>query len=97
MPVRLVDVGTHFEPVVRGQRLRVDPRPSDDDHPQRRHPLIRLPEGGDHPRQQVAAGARAADGDDADLLLLAVAGLGPEGWRGPARNVADASERDHNR
>ena len=55
VPVELVHVGADLEPVVRGQRRRVDPRPGDDDHPQRRHALLRLRESGDHPPQQVAA------------------------------------------
>ena len=79
MPIEVLHVGAHLEPVVARKRLRIDPRPGDDNHPQRRHPLLRLRERGDHPPQQVAADARAADGDDADLLLVAVAELGSEG------------------
>ena len=92
VPVELVYVGAHLEPVVCGQRLRVDPRAGDDDHPQRRHALLRLGEGGDHAPQEVAADARAADGDDADLLVLAVAELGPE--RGPVGELGGIEARD---
>ena len=52
--------------------------PGHDDHPQVGHALLGLGEGGDHPSQQVAADARAADGDDADALVVAVAELGAQ-------------------
>ena len=78
MPVELVDVRAYFEPVVCGQGARVDPRPGDDDHSQRRDPRLGLGEGGDHASEQVAADAGAADGDDAHLLVLVVVELGAE-------------------
>ena len=58
-----------------GQRGGVDAGPGDDDHAQVRDPLLGSGEGGDHPPQQVGADARAADGDDADTLVVAVAEL----------------------
>ena len=78
MAVEVVDVGAHLEPVVLGQRRRVDARPGDDDHPQRGHALLRLRERRRSPGAAGAADAGAADGDDADLLVVAVAELGAQ-------------------
>ena len=76
MPVQLVDVRAHLESLVRGEPRRVDARTSTT--------IIRNadapspPERGDHPPQEVGADARAANGDDADLLVLAIAELVPD-------------------
>jgi hypothetical protein len=78
MAVEVVDVGHQLQPRRGGQRPRVDARSADDDHPQVGHALPRLGEGCDHPPQQVAADARAADGDHADALVVAVAELGTQ-------------------
>jgi hypothetical protein len=57
------------------ERGRIDPRAGDDDHARRGNPLLRLRECLDHAPQQVPADARAADGDDADLHVVAVTEL----------------------
>ena len=92
VPVQLVHVGAHLEPLVRRERRRVDARTCDDDHPQRGDELLRLREGSDHAPQEVGADARAADGDDADLLVLAIAELVPE--RGPVGELGGIETRD---
>ena len=78
MAVEVVHVGADLEPVVARQRRRVDARPGDDDHAQAGTRCLGLGVGGDHPPQQVGADAGAADGDDADLLVGAVAELGAQ-------------------
>ena len=62
-----------------GEGGGIDARAGDDDHPQRRHPLLGLGVRRDDPAQEGTADARAADGDDAHLLVGLVAELGAEG------------------
>ena len=76
--VELVDVRMNLQPVDGRQRRGVDPRPRDDDHPQRGHPGFRLGERRDHAPQEVDADTRASDRDDAHLLVGPVAQLGPK-------------------
>ena len=78
MAVEIVHVAANLEPFRLGQGRRVDPRPGNDDHPQRRHALLRLRERVDHAPKQMRADARAADGDDADLLVRGIAELRAE-------------------
>lgn len=78
MSVQLVHVGVHLQALVGGGRCRVDARAANHHHPQRRHPPFSVGEGGDDPSQQVSAHPGAADGDDADLLVWAVAQLGAQ-------------------
>src|SRR5947207_2708663 len=88
--VQLVDVRAHLEPLVLPEALRIDPRAGDDDHPELGHALLRLRERGDHAPQQMPADPRAADGHDADLLVVAVAQCLAVAERGrvEARHVA---------
>ena len=84
VPVQVMHVGAHIQPVdrgqaVSGQRFGVDPRPGHHDHPQ---PGDEPPGGRERrrrPAQQVTAHAGTADGDDADLLIRPVAELGAKG------------------
>ena len=72
VPVEVVDVAAHFEAFMPRQRVRVDPGAADNDHPERRDLLFGFRKRVDHASQQVAADAGAADGDDADLLVVSV-------------------------
>jgi DNA-binding CsgD family transcriptional regulator len=67
--VQVGHVAVDLEPVRRlAERRWVDARAGHDDHPQIGNPPLGRREAGDDPLQQVDADARAADGDDADLL-----------------------------
>src|SRR5688500_5690134 len=75
MAVEIVHVAANLEPFPLGEARRVDPWSGHDDHPQSRHAMLRLWERIDHAPEQVRADARAADGDDAELLVGRVAEL----------------------
>ncbi len=80
VPVQLVDVAVHLEPVGSRQARRVDPRARDGDHAQVGDLLARQRQRLDHAAQQRCADPGAADRDDADRLL-AVAELGAQASR----------------
>ena len=81
---------------MRGQGRGIDPRPADDDHAQLGHAPARRREARDHPLQQPAADARAADGDEAHALARRVAELGAQRGevRGRARLRAERVARE---
>ncbi len=76
--VEVVDERAHLQAVRGGEGRRIDARPGHDDHAQSGDERLRLGEARHHPAQQRPAHARAADGDQADLLAGAVAELVPE-------------------
>ena len=77
MTIEVVHVRAYFEPAGLGQGRRVDTRTGDYDHAKFWHELLCRWEGFDHPAQEMAADAGAADRDDADLLARAIPELCP--------------------
>ena len=75
VPVEVGHEGPDLQPVVRGQRRRIDPRAGDDDHPQPGHVPPGLGEGGHDALEQRAADARSAHRHHAHLLGRRVAEL----------------------
>ena len=93
VPVEVVDVGHDLEPCdVRAATRGRCAGPATTIMRSSGTRSLAVREGGDHPAQQVAADARAADGDDADPLVVAVAELvaqlarGRRGRRGRSRS-----------
>ena len=78
LPVQVRHVAPDLHPRRDGHRCRVDTRPAHHDHPQARHPPLRLRVGRRHPAQQVPAHPRAAHRDQADPIVGPVAELGAQ-------------------
>src|SRR5690349_4616187 len=71
--MELVDVSVHLEAVCPREPARVDPWPGDHDHAKSGNEPLRLRERCDSALEQVHARSGSARGDDADLLVRAVA------------------------
>ena len=82
MPIQLVDEAAYLQPLVLRKRRGIKPWAGDNDHPQCRDLPFRLRKRCDHPTQQMFADTRAADRDDADLLIVSIAELMPQPCRG---------------
>jgi hypothetical protein len=76
--IELRNEAPYLEAFLLAEHLGIDPRPCDDNHPECRNAPLRLWKCLDDPMQQMPADTGAANGHDADLLVIAVAELMPQ-------------------